>query len=166
MVYSCIVSFRKSRRKQHSGLMVKRSAPGRGLGLYTEVPIKRGAFVIEYTGHLISTSVADTLKTKYLFEIDEKVTVSGSHRGNIARYINHSCEPNCEAEIDGTRIMIYAKKNIRAGEELFCDYGDEYFNEFIKPHGCKCPKCIEVFGRRGGKPARSRGSLLVNKKKR
>ena len=137
------MSFRESRRKQHRGLIVKRSAPGRGLGLYTETAIKRGSFVIEYTGHLILTSVADTLKTKYLFEIDEKLTVNGSHRGNVARYINHACEPNCEAEIDGTRIMIYAKKNILAGEELSYDYGDEYFNEFIKPYGCKCSKCVK-----------------------
>jgi hypothetical protein len=71
------------------------------------------------------------------------LTIDGSDNGNKARYINHSCAPNAEAEIDGTRILIYALKNIPAGEEIFYDYGDEYFNEFIKPKGCRCPKCVQ-----------------------
>jgi SET domain-containing protein len=123
------------------GLQVKRSRPGCGLGLFTSVPIRKGECVIEYVGKLIPTKLADTLTTKYLFEIDEKLTIDGSVRTNTARYINHSCRPNCEAELDGNRIFIYATKNIAAGEELTYDYGDEYFNDFIKPKGCRCDYC-------------------------
>ncbi len=75
----------------------------------------------------------------YLFEID------GLERSNQARYINHSCDPNCEVYIEKSRIMIYAIKNIPAGAELSYDYGEEYFDEFLKPVGCRCAtkKCRE-----------------------
>jgi len=125
-------------RKTDPRFVVRRSS-GRGLGLYAVVPFKKGDFVIEYTGEKITTAVADTLTTRYLFEIDEKWTIDGSNRGNIARYINHSCDPNCEVEIsEDDRIMISAIKKIDPGEELTYDYGDEYFNDFIRPVGCHC----------------------------
>ena len=122
-----------------------RRTPGKGMGLYTNVPFKKGDFVIEYTGDKIPTKVADELTTRYLFEIDETWTIDGKERGNIARYINHSCDPNCESEIsDDDRILINAIKSIKPGEELSYDYGEEYFKEFLKPEGCRCgsPKCL------------------------
>ena len=97
--------------------------------------------MIEYTGRHIPNELADSLKTKYLFELDEQWTIDGSTRANTARYINHSCKPNCEAEIEDGKILISAIKNIAAGEELTFDYGEEYFDEFIKPIGCKCEGC-------------------------
>ena len=117
---------------------VRRGRPGTGLGLFATDYFKKGEMVIEYTGKKITTKKADTLGTKYLFEIDEKWTIDGSPRTNLARYVNHACEPNCEAEIDGTRIFYYAMRPIDSGEELTIDYGEEYFDEFIKPYGCKC----------------------------
>jgi SET domain-containing protein len=125
-------------RKTDERFVVRRSA-GRGLGLYSKVPFKKGDFVIEYTGEKITTAVADTLTTRYLFEIDENWTIDGADRGNIARYINHSCDPNCEVEIsEDDRILISALKKIEPGTELTYDYGEEYFDEFIKPVGCRC----------------------------
>ena len=120
---------------------IARSGPGKGLGLFTRAAIPARSFVAEYTGKRISTKEADTLPTRYLFEIDSKWTIDGSPRSNIARYINHSCAPNCEADIKGGRIMILAVRDIEAGEELTFDYGEEYFDEFIKPVGCKCKRC-------------------------
>jgi SET domain-containing protein len=120
---------------------VKRSRPGRGLGLYTLDAVKKGAFVIEYIGRKIPTKYADELTTRYLFEVDEEWTIDGSDRKNVARYINHSCDPNCETEIVDGRVIITAIRNIAAGEELSYDYGEEYFDEFIKPMGCKCESC-------------------------
>jgi len=117
---------------------VKRTVAGSGLGLFTTQPIKKGSFVIEYTGKKIPTNIANEMTTKYLFEIDKDWTIDGSARSNLARYINHSCDSNCEAEEEGGRIMIYAFRTIAAGEELTYDYGDEYYDEFIKPIGCKC----------------------------
>jgi len=137
---------RKSKNKQ-AKVKVGRSRPGQGLGLFADESIKKGDFVIEYKGKKISTKVADALGTKYLFEIDEKWTIDGSDKkyGNEARYINHSCKPNCEAEIDEyDHILIYAIKDIKRGEELSYDYGEEYFDEFIKPYGCKCSYCVEL----------------------
>lgn len=125
-------------RKTDDRFVVKRSAPGKGQGLYAQVPIRKGDFILEYVGKKIPTSVADTLETRYLFEIDEQWTIDGAERSNAARYINHSCDPNCEVYIEKGRIMIYAIKNIPAGAELSYDYGEEYFDEFLRPVGCGC----------------------------
>jgi SET domain-containing protein len=59
----------------------------------------------------------------------------------VARYINHSCKPNAEALISGRRVWIWSRKNIKAGEEIAYDYGKEYFDDIIKPMGCRCEKC-------------------------
>ncbi|PIR82360.1 hypothetical protein COU20_02965 [Candidatus Kaiserbacteria bacterium CG10_big_fil_rev_8_21_14_0_10_59_10] len=123
---------------------IQKARRGTGRGLFAARPIKKGAFIIEYTGKHIPTSVADTLGTKYLFEIDETWTVDGSPRSNTARYINHSCNPNCEAVIEDGHINIYARRPISRGEELTMDYGEEYFDEFIKPKGCRCEVCATV----------------------
>lgn len=124
-----------------NGVVVKKSRAGLGRGLYAAHDFKTGDFVVEYTGKRISTAYADTLATRYLFEIDDKLTIDGSPTSNLARYVNHSCQPNCEAEIDGERIFFYAKRDISAEEELSIDYGKEYFEEFIRPQGCKCEPC-------------------------
>ncbi len=129
---------------------IRRSAPGLGHGLFATQEIPKGDFVIEYTGQKIPTAVADALPMRYLFEIDRQWTIDGSARVNIARYINHSCEPNCEADIQDGRVLIFTSRNIKKGEELTFDYGEEYFDEFIKPIGCKCAKCarfVEVAAR-------------------
>ncbi|MFA5072170.1 MAG: SET domain-containing protein-lysine N-methyltransferase [Candidatus Paceibacterota bacterium] len=120
-------------------VVVKKSSAG--LGLYAKTPLKGGEFIIEYTGKLLTAKEADKKGGKYLFEINSKWTIDGSERSNVARYINHSCCPNCEAYIIGKRIKIKAIKNIETGEELSYDYGKEYFDEYIKPFGCKCKKC-------------------------
>ena len=109
-----------------------------GEGLFAALPIKKGDFILEYTGTKIPTKVADEMTSRYLFEIDEQWTIDGSPRSNTARYINHACEPNTEAEIEDDRIMIYAIRDIKKGEELTIDYDTEYFDEFIRPVGCKC----------------------------
>ena len=129
------MSYKYPRKSQYS-FKVKRSVAG--LGLFVEGPIKKGDFVIEYCGPLLNEEEADRKNGKYLFEIDDTWTIDGSGRENIARYINHSCKPNCETEIEGKRLFIYALRSIKAGEELTYDYGKEYFNDFIKPCGCKC----------------------------
>jgi SET domain-containing protein len=120
-------------------LSVKRSSAG--LGAFTNEPIKKGVFVLEYTGELIPNEEADRRGGKYLFNINSKWTVDGRNRENLSRHLNHSCRPNCEAKIKKGKILIYSIKNIKAGEELVYDYGKEYFDAYIKPHGCRCPKC-------------------------
>lgn len=118
---------------------VKRSKSG--LGLFASVPFAKGDFIIEYTGEKLPNLVADNKNSKYIFALNSRFSIDGSARENTARYINHGCRPNCEAEIDGQQIMIYAKKRIQAGEELKYNYGKEYFDEYIKPFGCQCEHC-------------------------
>ncbi len=132
----------ESAKKTDGRFVVRKSAAGKGQGLFALKPIKKGDFILEYIGRKIPTALADTLTTRYLFEIDEKWTIDGSERSNAARYINHSCDPNCEVYIEKSRIMIYAVKNIAVGEELSYDYGDEYFDEFLRPVGCRCGSAI------------------------
>ena len=120
-------------------LVVRRSRVGRGL--FTADPIERGRCVVEYTGRRISEAAMRVSRGKYLFRISERETIDGWQRSNIARYINHSCRPNCEVEIWRERIFVMAKRFIRAGEELFYDYGAEYFDAHIRPKGCICSMC-------------------------
>jgi SET domain-containing protein len=120
-------------------VLVKRSSAG--LGLFAGEPIKKGMFIIEYVGRVISKEEEETSRSKYLFEVSRNKTIDGSDRSNIARYINHACKPNAEAEIKSGRVMISAIKNIAAGEEITYDYGKEYVDEHIKPRGCKCASC-------------------------
>lgn len=131
----------KTRRKYVPGgfaLKVKRSRSG--LGLYAEQDIPKGACIIEYVGREISKEEQYTSNSRYLFEVNSRKTLDGTDRKNTARYINHSCVPNCEPEIHKARVFIFARKNIQAGEELAYDYGKEYFNDYLKDV-CSCPKC-------------------------
>jgi hypothetical protein len=132
------------KKYQHNSpfsLSVKRSSAG--LGVFTNENIKKKSFVIEYSGELISEEEANRRGGRYLFNINSRWTVDGRKHKNLSRYINHSCRPNCAPEVKRKKILIYAEKNIKTGEELTYNYGKEYFNMYIKPHGCRCPKCLE-----------------------
>lgn len=118
---------------------VKRSDTG--LGLFATKPIPKGTKLIEYTGPLIPNEEVDKRYGKYFFGVNKKWSIDGSPRSNVARYINHSCAPNSEALISGKRVWIWAKRNIKPGEEISYHYGKEYFEDIIKEIGCKCKKC-------------------------
>lgn len=128
----------KKKPEYPEGVAVKRSSAG--LGLFAARPFKKGERIIEYVGRTISSVEAYTSRSKYLFEVNKRKTIDGTVRTNIARYINHSCRPNCEPEIERGHIYIDAIKNIKEGEEFSYDYGEEYFNEHIRPFGCRCAK--------------------------
>ncbi len=120
-----------------------------GLGLFALQPIAKGTRIIEYTGPLIPNEEVDKRRGRYFFGVNTKWTIDGSPRSNVARYINHSCKPNAEALISGRRVWIWSRKNIKPGEEIAYDYGKEYFDDIIKPMGCRCEKC-------GSKPKRAK----------
>lgn len=124
--------------KYPEGVRVGRSSAG--LGLFATRAFKRGDRIIEYTGRIISKDEEYTSRSKYLFEVSSRKTIDGQARNNLARYINHSCHPNCEPEIKRGRVFIEALRKIKPGEELTYDYGEEYFNEHIQPKGCRCVK--------------------------
>ena len=112
-----------------------------GLGLFACVPIRKGQFIIRYSGRKIPTAGTEDMDTRYLFEINERWTIDGSSRRNRARYINHSCRPNAEVYFVKHVIKIRAIRNIKPGDEITYNYGRNYFDGFIKAVGCKCLAC-------------------------
>lgn len=121
---------------------VKRSSAG--LGLFANEAIPKEQIIIEYTGDRITEDEANQRGGRYLFDVTKNLVIDGKGRDNTARYINHSCAPNAEAEHDEEedRIFIRARKQIAAGAEITYDYGKEYIKEIIGPEGCRCAKCL------------------------
>ncbi|PZO14261.1 MAG: SET domain-containing protein-lysine N-methyltransferase [Burkholderiales bacterium] len=126
-----------------------------GRGVYAVVDLAEGETLIEYVGEVITWDEAlrrhphdptDPNHTFY-FHIDEEHVIDAKHGGNSARWINHSCAPNCEADVDEGRVFIRALRNIAAGEELFYDYGlviDEPYTPKLKaeyPCWCGAKNC-------------------------
>lgn len=122
-------------------LQVKRSSAG--LGLFASEPIPKGTCIIEYVGTPISEAEKYTSRSRYLFEVNSTTTLDGKPAINKAGYINHACRANAEPIIHNKRIYIFATRAIAMGEEITYDYGKEYFDEFLKPHGCRCAPCAK-----------------------
>ena len=129
-----------------------RKSPVHGRGVFTARPIRKRAFIIEYTGRRILWSdvpeESDDARTYYFGLDNEKRVIDPTVGGNEARWINHSCDPNCEAIEDNRgRVFIEALRNIRAGEELFYDYrltiDVPRTKEIEAESKCRCgsPKC-------------------------
>jgi hypothetical protein len=112
-----------------------------GKGLFTNEAIPKNAFIIEYIGKEVKKADQEGIGGKYLFETGRGLMIDGNIKENIARYINHSCRPNCEADGPRGKVYIRSLKAIKAGEELTYDYGKEYFDEHLKLQGCRCQKC-------------------------
>lgn len=113
-----------------------------GLGLFATAPIKKGTWVIEYTGPRLTNAEAEKKQNhggRYLFEVNSRWTIDGSPRSNVARYANHSCRPNMEAEIVRGRVKLRAIRRINPGDELTYDYGRDYLELFIPV--CRCATC-------------------------
>lgn len=112
-----------------------------GLGLFAGENIKKGELIIEYIGNILNKEEADKKTTsQYLFEITRNKTIDGSPRWNIARYCNHACEEaaNAESEIKKGRVFVKAIKDIKEGDEIVYDYGEDFVNEHIAQYGCRC----------------------------
>jgi len=131
-------------------------SPIHGWGVFAEEAINAGDMIIEYRGELIGNAVADKreadyerakIGSDYMFRIDEFTVCDATKLGNVARFINASCNPNCYTQIitanENKRIVIYAKKNIQRGEELCYDYKFpiEYDKSKRIPCHCGSPDC-------------------------
>jgi uncharacterized protein len=111
------------------GLAVRRS-PMHGRGVFARVPIPEGTRVVEYRGERITNARAEARYPDdpsapyhtFLFALDEEMMVDAARGGNLARWINHSCEPNCEVVLEDGRLWIEALCDIVPGEELAYDY--------------------------------------------
>jgi len=133
-----------------------------GLGLFARVPIRKGQYIVRYSGRKIRTDTADDLDTRYLFEINTRWTIDGATRRNKARYINHSCRPNAEVYFVKHMIRIRAIKNIKPDDEITYHYGRNYVEAFIKPAGCKCVACAK---KRSKQRAESRAKRKFGKRR-
>lgn len=135
---------------------VVRPSPRHGRGVFAIRTIRKGARIVEYRGARLRRDVADMRPASdptdsyhtLLFELSDGTVIDASVRGNAARWINHGCDPNCEAfEYDDGRIFIFAKRTIRAGEELSYDYRLVYDGRMTlraqRAFACRCgaPRC-------------------------
>ena len=123
-----------------------------GSGIFASKDIKKNTKIIEYIGEKVLKSEGDKRSARrlkkylnssltgsvYIFELNAKYDIDGSPYYNKARYINHSCNPNCEVEIEDNHIWITSIKKIKKDEELSYDYGYEFDKDDFRDHICKC----------------------------
>jgi len=126
-----------------------------GLGAFATAHIPAGVRLIEYAGERLTPAEADARYPDnagdrhhtYLFAIDDDVVIDAAVDGNAARFINHSCDPNCDAVVEDNRIWIETIRDIEAGEELAYDYAyvlEERHTPAAKrryPCSCGSPNC-------------------------
>jgi len=110
-----------------------------GQGLFTLQDIKKDTRIMQYVGERISKAESAKRLAQgnvYIFTFSDQYDIDGKVLRNTARYINHSCDPNCEAELTRRSIWIVALRDIQAGEELSYNYGYPY--ESYKEWPCTC----------------------------
>jgi histone-lysine N-methyltransferase SETD1 len=120
-------------------------------GVFADEDINAGDMVVEYRGELIGNAVAEKreieyekakIGSDYMFRIDGFLVCDATKQGNVARFINASCDPNCYTQIitlnGNKRIVIYAKRDIKAGEELCYDYKFPFEHDEAKRIPCQC----------------------------
>ena len=127
-----------------------RQSPIHGKGVFALRLIHKGTRIIEYKGERISHEEADARYSELhansphtmLFIVNDEIVIDATRRGNSARWINHSCAPNCEIADDEDRIFIDAARDIRPGEELSYDYnlqiGERHTAAAKREHACFC----------------------------
>jgi len=141
-------------------------------GVFAKKDIPKGTRIIEYVGEKITKAEADkradvvleksktsvTTGAVYIFELNKRHDIDGNVKWNTARFINHTCEPNCEADNIGGHIWIIAIKNIKKGDELSYNYGYDFEEYYDHPCKCGSPYCV------GYILAREHWKKLKNKK--
>jgi len=133
-----------------------------GSGVYARVAIPAGHRIIEYTGERITKAESERREaarvarirrgldsSTFIFDLNTRHDLDGRRGGNLSRFINHSCEPNCRAEQDRGRIWIIAERDIAAGEEVTFDYGFPYSDWRNNPCRCGSPTCAGFIVNRG-----------------
>jgi SET domain-containing protein len=157
---------RKKTLKTSPDRLEVRKSGVHGTGVYATARIRKGTRIIEYTGERLPWKEAMDLPPNdparpfhtFFFSLDNGDVIDAARGGNAARWINHSCDPNCETSETDDRIFIYALRTIHPGEELFYDYrivpAERRTKALEKDFACHCesPNC--------------RGTMLEPPKKR
>ena len=115
-----------------------------GQGLFAEQNIKQGTKIIRYIGEKITHEESErrlAAGNVYIIGLNERYAIDGDIPKNTARFINHSCDPNCHTEQFGNTIWIVAIRDIQAGEELTYNYGYELNDEPPEPCHCDAKHC-------------------------
>lgn len=127
--------------------LIKANSSIHGQGVFALVDFPQEKMLIEYVGQRITplaAQVRDVMYAKsgvsYLFNVNEKIVIDGGVDGNISRFINHSCDPNCEIKIIDERVYVYSKKFILKGQEITFDYSyrTDAFREYCN---CQSKNC-------------------------
>lgn len=136
-----------------------------GRGAFATRRLRAGQKIVEYTGERISQAEGDRRYAEhgmkrhhtFLFTLDDDLLIDGGRGGNASRFLNHSCDPNCEAVIHGDKIFFHAVKNIQPGAELTFDYKyertDAHTEDDERFYACRCGS------------AKCRGTILAPKKR-
>jgi SET domain-containing protein len=157
---------KKSAATRTSPPYAVRNSTIHGRGVFATRTIRRGTPIVEYRGRRISMEAADELPDSdpnnpfhtFLFELNDGRVIDAGRGGNAARWINHSCQPNCEPfEDDECRVYIAARRTIRAGEELAYDYK-------LNVPGRRTARLLANYACRCGAP-RCRGTMIDLKKR-
>lgn len=127
--------------------VVFRKSPIHGIGGFARRDIPAGTRVIEYVGERITKEESTRrceANNQYIFCLNDRYDLDGNVPWNPARFLNHSCDPNCESELDeeAERIWIVARRDIRAGEELTFNYGYDLSEYKDYPCNCGAPNCV------------------------
>ena len=153
--------------------VVVRRSRVQGRGVFSTRDLREGEAIIEYTGALITHGEADarcydeTMRRHhtFLFAVDSRYVIDGGRGGNDARFINHSCDPNCESRIIRRRVFIHALRDIPSGEELLYDYwyttDEDYTLDDLRriyPCRCRASCCRGTLARPPRRQARSVGA--------
>jgi SET domain-containing protein len=132
------------------GRLQVRQSGVHGKGVFALVPIKKGELILEYTGEVITWTEAlrrhphdpSQPDHTFYFHLSDELVIDGKVGGNASKWINHSCAPNVEADDESGQVYLLATRGIRAGEELFFDYGlviDERYTPALKKRfECRC----------------------------
>lgn len=140
---------------------VARRSSIHGKGVFANVAMAAGTRLMEYKGERITDQQSEELYSDntthtFLFMLEDTMVIDGGRNGNTARWINHSCEPNCEANEENGRLFIDTLRAISAGEEITIDYNlyleERHTARLKREYACGCGM------------ARCRGTLLASKR--
>ncbi len=129
----------------HTENLAFRPSEIHGLGAFAARPLPAGTRIIEYVGELIDKAESlrrCELNNEYIFSLDQEHDIDGNVPWNPARFINHSCSPNCEAVLEKGHIWITATRDILAGEEVTFNYGFDLEDYRNYPCRCGAPNCV------------------------
>ncbi|KAH7487836.1 Histone-lysine N-methyltransferase SETD1B-A [Phytophthora ramorum] len=149
------MQYRELRRRPFDERMLVRKSSIHGYGLFLKEAVSEGQMIVEYQGQMIGQVVADERERRYeeqgvgscyMFRLDEKTIIDATRCGNLARFINHSCDPKAFARIVAVeggekKIVIFAKRAIAVGDEVTYDYKFPIEDEAIRCD-CNAPNCI------------------------